>query len=68
MVRFPSKGAERQGLLIADPQQLKGVIVTGFSELSTQNPEAPEPYSHDNTKGPKYPRKDEDIEKQLVHQ
>ena len=50
-VRFPSKGAERQGLLIPDPQQLKGVVMAGLSKLSSQNPKASEPDSDDDTKG-----------------
>jgi hypothetical protein len=62
-VRFPSKGAERQGLLIPDPQQLKGVVVAGLSELSSKNAEASEPDSDDDAQGSKYPREDEDIEK-----
>lgn len=47
-VRFPSKGAERQGLLIPDPEQLEGVVMARLSELSAQNAEASEPYSHDD--------------------
>src|SRR5689334_7996926 len=66
-VCFPSKGAERQGLLIADPQQLKGVVMTGLSELSSQDPEAPEPDSDDDTKGTQQSSQDETVVDQLPH-
>ena len=42
--------------------------MTGFSEPSAQNSEASEADSHNDTEGSQYPREDEDIEKQLVHQ
>jgi len=35
-------------------------------QLSTEHPEASEPYSHDDAEGNQEARKDEDIEKQLV--
>ena len=48
---FPSKGAERQGLLIPDPERQKGLVVAGLSQLSEENAEASEPYSHDDAQG-----------------
>jgi hypothetical protein len=62
-VRFPSKGAEHLGLLIADPQQLKGVVAAGLSELPAENSEASKPYSHDYTEGHQHPGENEDIKK-----
>ena len=50
-LRFPSKGAERQGLLIPDPQELKGVVMAGLSELPTKDSEASKPYSYDYAQG-----------------
>jgi len=50
-LRFPSKGAEHQGLLIPDPQQQEGSLIRAVPELSTQDSEASKPYSYDYAQG-----------------
>ena len=65
-VLFRSKGTERRGLLIPDPQQLKGVLLTRLSELPAQNSEASEPYSDDDAESDQNPGENKNVQEQLV--